>query len=88
MERLLTLWDKYNTGELKFDLYEAHTWIEPNTIQFNEEDIWRWLNTDSTFILKIYIGDHEFEVSSLLMDLFEEQFNTNFHKTLYCIKLY
>ena len=87
MEKLLTLLDKNNTGELHFGLSEVHTWLEPNTIQFRDEDIVRWLTTTATFTVKVFIRDHEFEVSTLLMDLFEEQFNTNFHKTLYSIDL-
>ncbi len=87
MEKLLTLWDKNNYGELHFLLSEVHTWLEENTIQFRDEDIRRYLTTDATFSMIIYIGDHEFEISSLLMDLFESQFNTNFHKTLYSINL-
>lgn len=87
MEKLLTLLDKNHSEELHFLLSEVHTWLEPNTIQFRDEDIWKWLNTTATFPIKMYIKDHEFEVSTLLLDLFEEQFNTNFHKTLYAIDL-
>lgn len=87
MEKLLTRWDKQNIGEIDFLLSEVHTWLEPNTIQFRDEDIWKWLNTTATFPIKLYIGDHEFEISTLLLDLFEEQFNTNFHKTLYSINI-
>ena len=87
IEKLLTLWDKDKCKELHFTLSEEHSLLEPNTIQFNDEDIWKWLNTTATFTIKMYIGDHEFEISTLLMDLFEEQFNTNFHKTLYSIEL-
>ena len=88
LDKLLTFLDKNQTEELEFLLSEVHSWVEPNTIQFNEEDIWKWLNTTITFPIKMYIENHEFEVSTLLLDLFEEQFNTNFHKTLYCINLY
>ena len=89
IDKLLTLLDKYETGELHFLLSEVHSWIESNTIQFSDEDIWKWLNTDgdTVFTITAYIGDHEFEISTLLMDLFEKQFNTNFYKTLYSISL-
>jgi hypothetical protein len=87
MDRLLTFLDKNNSEELHFLLSEVHTWLEPNTIQFRDEDIWKWLNTTASFPVTVYVGDHEFEVSTLLLDLFEEQFNTNFHKTLYSINL-
>ena len=87
MEKLLTLLDKNNLGELKFLLSENYTWVEKNCIQFDDDDIWKWLNTTAIFPIKVYIADHEFEVSSLLLDLFENQFNTNFHKTYYRIEL-
>lgn len=87
MEKYFSLLDKNNEGELVFLLSEVHSWLEKNTIQFHDEDIWRWLNTVDTFNLRVYVDDHEFEVCSALLDLFELQFNTNFHKTLYCISL-
>lgn len=87
MEKLLTLLDKENFGELKFLLSENYTWLEKNSIQFDDTDILKWLNTDDIFPLKVYVADHMFEVSSLLLDLFESQFNTNFHKTYYRIEL-
>lgn len=87
MEKFCTLLDKDNTGQLHFLLSENHTWIDSSAIQFEDEDLWRWLNTTEVFPVRIYIGDHQFEVSTLLMDLFEEQFNTNFHKTYYKIEL-
>lgn len=85
IDRLLTLLDKDHLGELHFVLSEVHSWLSINTIQFDDDDIWRYLNTNDDFDLTIYIGDHEFEVSSSLIDLFESQFNTNFHKNLYNI---
>lgn len=88
MERICTLLDKENIGELKFLLSENHSWIDQNAIQFEDEDIWKWLNTTAIFPVHMYIGDHMFEISTLLMDLFEEQFNTNFHKTFYRIELW
>ena len=87
MEKYCTLLDKENTGELKFLLSEIHSWTHHNAIQFEDSDIWKWLNTTAVFPVRMYIGDHEFEISTLLMDLFEEQFNTNFHKTFYSIEL-
>lgn len=88
MELFCTRLDKNQTGQLTFLLSENHTWVNENDIQFEDADIWKWLNTTNIFPVRMYIGDHKFEVSSLLMDLFEEQFNTNFHKTYYSIELY
>ena len=88
MEIFCTLLDKENKGQLTFYLEENHSWMDQNAIQFEDEDIWKWLNTTSIFPVRMYVGDHCFEVSTLLMDLFEEQFNTNFHKTFYKITLW
>ena len=87
MEKLCTRLDKSNTGQLTFLLAENHSWTTKNDIQFEDADIWKWLNSTAVFPVRMYIGDHQFEVSTLLMDLFEEQFNTNFHKTYYSIEL-
>lgn len=87
MEKLLDILDKQHNEELHFLLSEVHSWLEPNTIQFKDEDIQKWLNTTATFPITIYIGDHEFEISTLLMDLLEEQFNTKFYGNLYSINL-
>lgn len=87
IEKLFSYLDKNHCGELHFLLSEVHSWLEKNTIQFKDKDVIRWLSTNDTFTMNVYVDDHEFEVSSLLIDLLEEQFNTNFHKTLYCIKL-
>lgn len=88
MERFCTLLDKENNGQLVFLLSEVHNWTDNNTIQFEDEDIWKWLNTSTDFIVRMYIQNHEFKVSTMLMDLFETEFNTNFHKTLYKIELF
>lgn len=85
MNKLLTLLDKDNVGELHFLLAEVHSWLDSNTIQFQDDDMWRYLNTNDSFDLTVYIGDHDFEISSDLIDLFESQFNTNFYKNLYSI---
>ena len=86
-EKLLSLLDKHNTGNLQFLIYEVHTWTNSNTVQFNEEDMWRWLNTTDIFDLRLYIKDNEYIVSSCLIDLLEDQFNMDFYDTLYSIEL-
>jgi hypothetical protein len=87
VEKVLSKLDVDNEGELSFLLYEVHTWIEKDTLQFNDEDMWRWLNTTDSFDLRMYIRDYEYKVSSALIDLFEDQFNMDFYDTLYTIEL-
>ena len=87
MEKVLSVLDKENKGELCFALSEVRSWIDGDVIQFDENDILSWVTTSNVITLKVYIHDIEFEVSSLLLDLFEYQFNTNFHKNLYTLEL-
>lgn len=87
IEKLLNILDKEHTGSLDFLLLEMHSWLDANVIQFNDEDFWRWMNTTDCFDVRMYIRDHEFVVSSMLLDLFEEQFDTNFYETIYSLEL-
>lgn len=57
-------------------------------LQFKEEDIVRYLNTNDDFDMTFYIDDHEFIISSDLYTLLEQQFNFNFHKNLYRIEIW
>lgn len=59
-----------------------------NIIYFNENDILKYLTTDYSFDLRFVINDNEFEISSDLYWLLENQFNFNFHKTSYKIHIY
>lgn len=87
LEILFTRLDCSGLGELTFLLSEVHSWMTNDVIQFDENDIVKWITSDKNFDLTVYIGDHDFKVSSVLLDLFETQFNTNFHKNLYSINL-
>ena len=76
-----------NKGELEFLIYEVHTWLNETTIQFNDEDMWRWINTADAFDLRIYLHDYEYTVSSSIIDLLEDQYSMAFYNTLYSIEL-
>lgn len=86
LEKLLSFLDVNNIEDLQFLIYEIHSWTNNTTIQFNEEDMWRWLNTTDVFDMRFYINDHEYIVSSSLIDLLEDQFNMDFYETLYSIE--
>ena len=87
IEKLLSVIDVENKGELEILLYEIHSWTNKGTIQFNDEDMWRWLNTTDLFDIRVYIRDYEYTISSLLIDLLEDQFNMDFYDTLYSIEI-
>ena len=86
-EKILTILDKENKGELEFLIYEVHTWLNETTIEFNDEDMWRWINTADAFDLRIYLHDYEYTVSSSIIDLLEDQYSMAFYNTLYSIEL-
>lgn len=55
-------------------------------IQFEEQDIVRYLTTDDTFFITIYIKDHPFYITSELYTLLEELFNLDFSNKMYTLE--
>lgn len=88
IEKVLSFLDEDNVGEIEFLLYEVHSWLDDTTIQFDDEDMWKWLNTTDVFDLKFYIKDNEYKISSLLLDILEDRFNLEFYKTVYSLTIY
>ena len=64
VEKTLSILDKNNYGTLEFLIYEIHSWTNEDVIQFNEKDLWTYINTSDQFDLTFYIRDHQFKVSS------------------------
>lgn len=88
-DRYLSVLDYSKNERLTFEFEELHSIVEGiNIIYFNEEDIVRYLMTDDSFDLRVTINGHEFTISSDLYWLLENQFNFNFHKSLYKIHVY
>lgn len=89
LDRYLSILDYRKTGELTLEFEELHSIVEGiNIMYFNEQDMVRYLMTDDDFDLRIIVNDHEFTVSSDLYWVLENQFNFNFHKSLYKIHVY
>lgn len=87
-ERLFNRFDKYNEEIIDVYLYEESSIIiEEGLIQFTEEDILRYLTTNDDFTMDVYIEDHKFSISSKLYQLLEQNYNFNFHKFIYRIKI-
>ncbi len=87
VERALNVLDKNNDGELLIYLWETYTFVDNNTIVFNDDDILRFLTTEDTFDIHFYVSDHEFVISDSLFSLIEFDLNPNFHKTFYKIEI-
>ena len=88
IEEYLSKLDKDATGQLKLQFFEQYSYIDGPILQFDEQDINRYMITDDDFDLNCYIGEHQFVISSRLYFLLEAQFNFNFHETIYRIELY
>lgn len=87
LERVLSYIDKENTEELQFVIYEISSWTNNETVQFHDEDMWKWINTTDVFDMRFYINDHEYKISSTIIDLLEDQYKMCFYETLYSIEL-
>lgn len=87
LERVLSYIDKENTEELQFIIYEISSWTNNETVQFHDEDMWKWINTTDVFDMRFYINDHEYKISSTIIDLLEDQYKMCFYETLYSIEL-
>lgn len=75
--------------ECEIVFYEQYDIVADfGVIQFDEQDIVRYLTTDDDFNMTFWIDNHRFIMSSDLYNLLEQQYNMNFHKTLYRIEIW
>lgn len=87
LEKVLSHIDKENTEELQFIIYEVSSWTNNETVQFHDEDMWKWINTTDVFDMRFYIDDHEYKISSTIIDLLEDQYKMHFYEILYGVEL-
>lgn len=87
LEKVLSHIDKENTEELQFIIYEVSSWTNNETVQFHDEDMWKWINTTDIFDMRFYIDDHEYKISSTIIDLLEDQYKMHFYEILYGVEL-
>lgn len=87
LEKVLSHIDKENTEELQFIIYEVSSWTNNETVQFHDEDMWKWINTTDVFDMRFYINDHEYKISSTIIDLLEDQYKMHFYEILYGVEL-
>lgn len=83
-ERLLERIDYMGTGKLSVYIYQNQS-VLSNTgiVQFDADSLDRYLTTDDSFIMTMYVDDHEFNISSELYTLLIEQLGIMFHEN-YC----
>lgn len=85
IEKVLSKYDKNNYGIVDLYFYEQCEILSKGTLQFDEKDMLYYLTTDDDFNLRIYIDDHQFYISAVLLSLLEYQYNFNFQSCLYRI---
>lgn len=89
LQKYISIHQELNGDSCEIVFYEQYDIIaDRGILQFKEADIVKYLTTDDDFDLTFYIDDHEFTISSDLYSLLEQQFNFNFHKTLYRIEIW
>lgn len=82
-ERFLNVLDYYKEGKVHFLLREVHSYIDNSTIEFEEEDLLRYIETNDDFSLRVYIGKRMFMFSSDLIYLLETKLDIRFIENLY-----
>lgn len=88
IDRYLDCLDYSKMEEVTVELEELGIiWEGLNIVYFHEEDIVRYLTTDDEFNIRFTINNHEFEISSTLYWLLEDQFNLNLHSIGYRIHI-
>ena len=87
IERFLNFIDKEKTGELSVVLQENYSLVYSNSLFINEDDLLRYFTTSDDLEMRFLVGDREFQISSDLYYLIEEQYNPNFHKYLYSLEI-
>lgn len=89
IDKYLSIIDSSKYEELTIELEELGIIVFGiNIVDFNDEDIVRYLTTEDNFDMRFTINGHQFEISSDLYWLLEDTFNLNLHKTMYKIHIY
>lgn len=82
-------WLAKERDEIEIVFYEQYDVLANlGNLEFNEEDINRYMTTDDDFDLRFYIDGHCFLISSDLYSLLEQQYNFEFHKNIYRIEVW
>lgn len=82
-------WLAKERDEIEIVFYEQYDVLANlGNLEFNEEDINRYMTTDDDFDLRFYVDGHCFLISSDLYSLLEQQYNFEFHKNIYRIEVW
>lgn len=89
IEKFLSFLDKNNEGVLtNINLVEQDGFINPNgLIQFKDSDLLRYFTTNDEFVMKLYINNHKFTITSKLYFLLEQAYNLDLHEVAYSITI-
>lgn len=89
IDKYLNILDLSKCGNLTLEFEEIGVIVAGiNIVYFNEDDILRYFTTDDDFNLRFMINNHEFFINSDLYWLLENQYNFNFHKSMYRIHIF
>lgn len=90
VERLLDRLDIYQDGKVsRICLIEQGDYIDPDgLIQFSDNDLLRYFTTNDKFMMKFFINNHKFKISSNLYTALENKFKADFHVSAYKLVIY
>lgn len=90
LERFFDILDfnKFGIMDRVYIIEENFTDNMENLIQFTDSDLLRYFTTTDNFTMIVYVGKHRFTISSKLYTLLEQQYQFNFHQSIYRIIIY
>ena len=85
LEKWLCVVDKDHDGFVSITLYEQDCFIEDSTLQISDDSLCRYFTTNDDFNIELWVGNHNFIISSTLYTILENTYNFSFHDTTYNI---
>lgn len=87
-DRILNKIDIMGLGQLHMYITDSRSILGvEGVIQFNANDIDRYLTTEDDFIMTMYVDDHEFQISSELYSILVER-GIIFHEHYYSLEIW
>lgn len=89
LEKVIDHLNKFKFDSFSVYLFEI-TGVMPENgiVQFDENDITRYLTTTDDFDLTMFIDNHRYKISNRLFSLLEKNFNLELCKVLYKLDIW
>lgn len=89
VERLLSKIDYVGFGSVTMYVKQSHSIIgSKGIVQFTDDSIRRYLQTDESFLMSMYIDDYHYQISTELFTLLENEFGLDLYHNFYQLELW